>query len=80
MTGRTAQVKIKNFISQPFDIQAGVPQGSHLGQILFILFINDLTDIIKYSKLLLFADDPKIFKRIFFGELFGASERYKCYS
>ena len=30
LTGRTAQVKIKNFNSQPFNIQSGVPQGSHL--------------------------------------------------
>ena len=64
MTGRTAQVKIKNFKSQPFYIQSGVPQGSHLTSLLFILCINDLTDVIKYSKLLLFADDATIFKRV----------------
>ena len=42
LTGRTAQVKIKNYVSSAFDVPSGVPQGSHLGPFLFILFINDI--------------------------------------
>ena len=64
LTGRSAQVKIKNHISESFEIQSGVPQGSHLGPLLFILFINDITEVIKYSEILLFADDAKLYKNI----------------
>ncbi|GBO17437.1 hypothetical protein AVEN_182173-1 [Araneus ventricosus] len=43
---------------------SGVPQGSNLVPLLFILFINDLTCVFKYSECLLFADDLKLFSSI----------------
>ncbi|GBM72769.1 putative RNA-directed DNA polymerase from transposon BS [Araneus ventricosus] len=39
-------------------------QGSNLGLLIFILFINDLTCVFKYSECLLFADDLKLFSSI----------------
>ena len=62
--GRTAQVKIKNISSPFFYIPSGVSQGSHLGPLLFILFINDITSTIFNSELLIYADDAKMYKRI----------------
>ena len=40
-----------------------VPQGSVLGPILFLIYINDLDDDIT-SKVLMFADDTKVFRKI----------------
>ena len=55
-------VRLSGFISQPISVASGVPQGSHLGPLLFILFINDLPDIICTSDRFMFADEAKIFR------------------
>ena len=45
-------------------VSSGVPQGSHLGPILFNLFINDLPSVILHSSVLMYADDVKIFSTV----------------
>ena len=42
------------------DVQAGVPQGSRLGPLLWILYINDITDNLE-TEVMLFADDTCLF-------------------
>ena len=41
-------------------VESGVPQGSVLGPILFIIYVNDIPDIVK-SSVWIFADDTKLF-------------------
>ena len=51
-----------NGTSSPRDkVPSGVPQGSVLGPILFILFINDLPDYLSFSCMAMFADDKKCY-------------------
>ena len=46
--------------SDPQNLNAGVPQGSRLGPILFILYMNDIVKDIE-SDILIFADDTSLF-------------------
>ncbi len=62
LNNRTQAVKVNNTLSKCVSVISGVPQGSVLGPTLFILYINDIFDVVKHSNVLLFADDLKIFK------------------
>ena len=54
-------VQINQTCSSLQTIKCGVPQGSILGPLFFILYINDLPKASKLTELLLFADDTSIF-------------------
>jgi hypothetical protein len=62
-TNRQQRVKINGTLSAPQAIQLSVPQGSVLGPLFFLLFINDLAMFIKNMKCTLFADDSTLSQR-----------------
>ena len=60
LSGRTQRVKVDDFFSKWVNVSSGIPQGSVLGPLLFVVFINDLPDQLKYSICKMFTDDCKI--------------------
>ena len=60
LSNRNQYVSINGFDSGLTSINCGVPQGSVLGPLLFLLYINDLNQAIKFCKVHHFADDTNL--------------------
>ena len=56
LINRTFLVNLGNAFSQPACVSSGVPQGSILGPLLFLIYINDMSQAVKCN-LFLYADD-----------------------
>ena len=57
-------VAYKGYESKTYLCPSGVPQGNNMGPLLFLIFINDITERITASKILLYADDIKLYKSV----------------
>ena len=57
---RTQQVSVNNHLSSWTKVISGVPQGSVLGPLLFIVYVNELPDFIS-NKMKMYADDTKLY-------------------
>ena len=74
LTDRTARLRFDGEDSAPFPIIAGVPQGSPLSPVLFLIYISNLYEILEKQEGLLvvgFADDTNIM-------VFGRDARWNC--
>ena len=57
-------VAVEDKHSSMLPVLSGVPQGSILGPLLFLIYMNDLPGMVPFSNVFLFADDTKLFKTI----------------
>ena len=64
LSNRTQTVVLDGESSDIAPVTSGVPQGTVLGPVLFLVYINDLSEYMKSSQLRLFADDSIIYKTI----------------
>jgi len=64
LTNRKQQVCVDGSMSEVFDVLSGVPQGSVLGPLLFIIFINLMIEKAEDANMYLYADDLKLFREI----------------
>ena len=60
LAGRTQYVQYDGFESEKGPLSCGVPQGSVLGPLFFLIYVNDMIKACPQLELVLFADDTNI--------------------
>ena len=64
LRNRKQKVLYRGYMSDSFQVLSGVPQGSNLGPLLFLILINDIPTVLQNSSPLLYADDLKFYRVI----------------
>ncbi|CAB4027477.1 Hypothetical predicted protein, partial [Paramuricea clavata] len=60
LTDRTQKCRVNGQLSDSVPVACGVPQGSRLGPLLFLIYINDLPNCLDHTTARMFADDTSI--------------------
>jgi hypothetical protein len=63
LSNRRQRVSVNGSLSHWLEVLSGIPQGSVLGPILFILYVNDLPGVVE-SIAMMFADDTKVYRPV----------------
>jgi hypothetical protein len=61
---RKQKVKLLTGFSDCIKCSSGVPQGSVLGPLLFLIYVNDLPSVVKNGTIKMYADDAKVYKSV----------------
>jgi hypothetical protein len=61
MSERIQKIRIGDAVSKAIKVTSVVPQGSHVGPLCFIWFVNRISEIFDYVRVLFYADDMKLF-------------------
>ena len=64
LSDRCQTVVVDGVMSYLALVVSGVPQGTVLGPLLFLIYLNDISDCLQFSEISCFADDSRIFKSI----------------
>ena len=64
LTGRSQRVVINGHYSEWLPVLSGVPQGSILGPLMFILYIDDLHSLVQSTSLKIYADDVALYAAV----------------
>ena len=62
LKGREMRTVVKDDQSEWREVKSGVPQGSVLAPIMFLIYVNDMTGVSSYISF--FADDAKLLRKI----------------
>jgi hypothetical protein len=64
LSQKIQKIRIGDAVSKDIKVTSGVPQASHLGPLCFIWFVNRISEIFDYVRVLFYADDMKLFLSI----------------